>query len=69
MSANHIWVLNIHCANYGMQLALKGIIKETAFRKAGNCYISLYFFFKDFGKGKSKVEEACAIYLTKSQIV
>ena len=69
MSAECNCILNIYCANYGMQLALKVIIKETAFRKAGNLYNSLYFFFKNFGKGKSKITEASAIYLTKSQIV
>ena len=50
MSAGHNWVLNIHCANYGMKLALKAIIKEAAFRKAGNVYNSLYFFLKSLGE-------------------
>ena len=69
MSTEHNWVLNIHCANYGMWFALKRIIKETAFRKAGNFYNSLYFFLKNFGKGKSKIKEASTIYLAKPQIV
>ena len=68
-SAARNWALNIHCANYGVKLALKGIIKETAFRKAGNFCNSLYVFFKNFGKGKSKIKEACAVYLAKPQIV
>ena len=69
MCTEHNWVLNIHCANYGMQFALTGIIKETAFRKAGNSYNSPYFFLKNFAKGKSKIKEVSVIYLAKPQIV
>ena len=66
MSAEGNCILNIYCANYEMQLALKSIMKETAFRKAGNLN---NFFFKNFGKGIGKITEASAIYLIKPQRV
>ena len=46
-----------------MQLVLEGIIKETAFKKAGIFYNCLYFFLKNFGKAKSIIKEASAMYL------
>ena len=66
MSAEGNCVLNIYCANYEIQLALKRVMKETAFRKAGNLN---NFFFKNFGKGKGNLTEASAICLIKPQIV
>ena len=51
------WLLNIHCANHLVELALKDTVKE-AFQEDGNLYNLIYFSLKNSGETKSEIKEA-----------
>ena len=52
------WLLNIHCANHLVELALKDTVKEAAFQEVDNLYNLIYFSLKNSGETKSEIKEA-----------
>ena len=52
------WLVNIHCANHRVELAVKDAFKSSPFQEIDDRYISLYNLLKNSGKIKSEVKIA-----------
>ena len=54
------WLIKIHCVSHRLELAIKDAVSDISkFQECDSFYISLYYLFKNSGKLKTEVRQAC----------
>ena len=58
LDADRGWLINIHCSNHRIELAVKDAFKNSVFVEIDNLYNSLFKLLKNSGKIKSEMKIA-----------
>ena len=60
LAENRPWLIKIHCVSHRLELAINDAVSDISkFQECDSFYISLYYLFKNSGKLKTEVRQAC----------